>query len=143
MFSVSGITLIGEHIAREGMQFVFNGGAPECRECKLKIACLNLEPGQHYRVAEVRPKHHDECVIHEGGVRIVRVEEITHRRAVRRKQALEGSIITPDERSCPVIGCPSYRLCFPLGIGKAKHKVLRDLGPVKCAIGEELRLIEV
>jgi uncharacterized protein (UPF0179 family) len=140
---VSGITLIGEHIAKVGTEFVFNGGAPECRECKLKIACLNLEPGQHYRVAEVRPKHHDECVIHEEGVRIVRVEEIQSRIAVRRRQAIEGSLITPDARSCHVLSCPNYRLCFPLGTKKAKYKVLKDAGPVQCAIGEDLRMVDV
>ncbi len=140
---MSGITLIGEHIASVGTQFVFNGGAPECRECKLKIACLNLEPGQHYRVVEVRPKHHDECVIHEQGVRIVRVEEIRSRIAVRRRQAFEGSIITTDERRCHIKSCPNYRLCFPLGAKRGKYKVLKDLGSVQCAIGEDLRLIEV
>lgn len=143
MVSTSGITLIGEHIARVGTQFVFNGGAPECRECKLKIACLNLEPGQHYKVVEVRPKHHDECLIHEEGVRIVRVEETTHQIAVRRRQALEGSLISPDERRCDYIGCPNYRLCFPLGAKKSKYKVIRDMGAVQCSIGEDLRLIEV
>lgn len=140
---MSGITLIGEHIAKVGTQFVFNGGAPECRECKLKIACLNLEHGQHYKVVEVRPKHHDECVIHEEGVRIVRVEEINHTIAVRRRQALEGSIITPDARRCHVLGCPNYRLCFPLGVPKGKYKVIKDTGAVKCSIGEDLRLVEV
>lgn len=140
---MSGITLIGEHIAKEGTRFVFNGGAPECRECKLKIACLNLEPGQHYRVVEVRSKHHDECVIHEEGVRIVRVEELRQNIAVRRRQALEGSLITPDARTCPVVGCENYRLCFPLGSTKGKYKVLKDVGPVRCAAGEDLRLIEV
>jgi len=138
-----GITLIGEHIAKEGNEFVFNGPAPECRECKLKVACLNLEPGQHYKIVEVRPKHHDDCFIHEGGVRVVRVEEIPQKIAVRRKQAIEGSVITPEERKCNFVGCPNYRYCFPLGARKSKYKVLKDLGPIECAIGEDLRLIEV
>ncbi|MBX8639258.1 MAG: UPF0179 family protein [Thermoplasmata archaeon] len=138
-----GITLIGEHIAREGGAFIFNGPSPECRDCRLKVACLNLEPGQHYRVVEVRSKHHDDCAIHEGGVRVVRVEEITHRIAVRRKQVVEGSVIVPDRRSCNFVGCPSYRCCFPQGVQKQKFKIIRDLGPVECRIGEELRMIEV
>lgn len=125
------------------MTFVFNGPAPECRECKLKVACLNLEPGQHYRIAEVRPKHHDECFIHEEGVRVVRVEEIPQLIAVRRRQAIEGSVITPDERRCEVVGCPNYRFCFPSGSRKQKYKVARDLRQLECAIGEDLRLIEV
>ncbi|MBX8636863.1 MAG: UPF0179 family protein [Thermoplasmata archaeon] len=138
-----GITLIGEHIAKEGMNFIFNGGAPECRECKLKVACLNLEPGQHYTVVEVRPKHHDECVVHEDGVRIVRVEEKSHFIAVRRRQAVVGSIISPDQRKCDFVRCPNYRFCFPGGYRKPKHKVLRDAGAVNCEAGEDLRLIEV
>ncbi len=138
-----GITLIGEHLAKEGTQFVFNGPSPECRDCKLKVACLNLEPGQHYRVVEVRPKHHDDCAIHQDGVRVVKVEECVNRIAVRRRQAVEGSIISPDRRECSVLGCPNYRLCFPLGVQKQKYKVLSVGNPVECSIGEDLRLIEV
>jgi len=140
---MSGITLIGEHIAKQDLTFVFNGGAPECRECRLKVACLNLEPGQHYRIAEVRSVHHDECVIHEGGVRVVRVEEIPHFIAVRRRQALVGSIITPEQRHCEFVGCPNYRLCFPLGVQRIKVRIVRDMGGVECAIGEDLRKIEI
>ena len=140
---MSGITLIGEHIAKEGTGFIFNGGVAECRECKLKVACLNLEPGQHYTVVEVRPKHHDECVVHEGGVRVVRVEEKYHSIAVRRRQAVVGSIISPDQRTCNFLRCPNYRLCFPAGYRRLKQKVLRDAGAVVCEAGEDLRLIEV
>ncbi len=138
-----GITLIGEHIAKAGMSFIFNGGAPECRDCRLKVACLNLEPGQRYTVVEVRPKHHDECAVHDGGVRVVRVEEKSHFIAVRRRQALVGSIISPDQRTCIHVGCPSYRLCFPAGYRRPKQKVIRDAGAVNCRAGEDLRLIEV
>ncbi len=140
---MSNITLIGEHLAREGTDFIFNGAAAECRECRLKVACLNLTPGQHYTVVEVRPKHHDECFIHEGGVRIVRVEEKSHLIAVRRRQAVVGSIISPDQRKCNFVRCPNYRLCFPSGYIKPKHKVLSDAGPVICEAGEDLRFIEV
>ncbi|MEM3851693.1 MAG: UPF0179 family protein [Methanomassiliicoccales archaeon] len=140
---MSGITLIGEHIAKEGTTFVFNGPMPECRECKLKVACLNLEPGQHYKVAEVRTKHHDECVLHEEGVRVVRVEEIGQQIAIRRKQAIEGSMITPEERRCNVLSCPNYRLCFPLGTRRTRVKIKSVVGPVQCLIGEDLRLVEI
>ena len=63
------ITLIGEHLAKEGEEFVYRGPLTECRDCKLKGVCFNLDAGGLYRIRSVRPVHH-ECRIHEEGVRV-------------------------------------------------------------------------
>ncbi len=53
------ITLIGEHQAKEGEQFVYRGPLTECRECKLKAVCFNLDPGSMYRIKKIRDVHHE------------------------------------------------------------------------------------
>ena len=51
------ITLIGEEMAREGAEFYFLGPLTECKDCRLKGVCFNLEQGSRYRVSEVRDAH--------------------------------------------------------------------------------------
>jgi len=53
------ITLVGEKQAREGQMFVFVGPLTECRDCKLKTVCFNLEEGRTYVIKSVRTVHHD------------------------------------------------------------------------------------
>ncbi|PJB22268.1 MAG: hypothetical protein CO114_00925, partial [Euryarchaeota archaeon CG_4_9_14_3_um_filter_38_12] len=69
------VTLVGEKIAKKDNEFIYIGSLPECRGCKLKTVCFNLDEGRRYKITNIRDIHHD-CKIHEGGVRIVEVEKI-------------------------------------------------------------------
>ena len=75
------VTLIGEDFAEVGKTFVFRGPITECRDCKLKGICFNLDAGCRYCVKEVRDVHH-ECRIHESGVCAAEVEKLNINGAV-------------------------------------------------------------
>lgn len=135
------VTLIGEKQAKEGTVFVYRGFVPECRECKLKAVCFNLDSGGVYRIKGVREVHH-ECKMHEDGVRVVEVERVPITVCVTQKFALEGSTITFDEIKCKNLGCQSYRLCHPVAIERgSKCKVREVHGEVPCPEGN--KVIEV
>jgi uncharacterized protein (UPF0179 family) len=132
------ITLIGERQAQTGLVFVYKGFVPECRECKLKAVCFNLDPGGTYRVKAVREVHHD-CKMHEDGVRVVEVEKLPAMVRVAQKYALEGSTITYDEVKCKNLGCQSYRTCHPVALEKGcKYKVKEVHGEVSCPEGNKI-----
>lgn len=135
------ITLIGERQAKDGVVFVYNGFVPECRECKLKAVCFNLDSGGVYRIKAVRDVHH-ECKMHEDGVRVVEVEKIPATICVAQKFALEGSTITYDEIKCKNVGCERYRLCHPVAVERGnKYKIVQVRGEVPCPEGN--KIIEV
>ncbi|OPY32505.1 MAG: hypothetical protein A4E32_01087 [Methanomassiliicoccales archaeon PtaU1.Bin124] len=135
------ITLIGERQAREGAKFVYRGPQTECRECKLKAVCFNLDAGGQYRIKVKRDVRH-ECKIHEDGVRVVEVERIPRTVAVNKKAAQEGSTITLEEIRCRNLGCTKYRLCHPFGLEKGmKGKITKVSGDLECPEG--MKLVEV
>ena len=57
------ITLLSEPQAKVGGEFYFMGPLTDCKDCRLKGVCFNLEPGSRYRVVEVRSQRHacEEC----------------------------------------------------------------------------------
>ena len=137
------ITLIGEHLAKEGSVFVYRGPLTECRECKLKAVCFNLEQGGQYRIKATRDVKH-ECRMHEEGVRVVEVERLPVRVGVGQRYALEGSTITFEESRCRNLGCASYRVCHPVGVKRGtKCKVRSVLGDIECPEGAKVIEIEV
>ena len=68
------VTLVGEIQAEIGNTLIFRGPLSECRDCKRKTVCFNLEEGTLYEIVSVRDKHHD-CDVHEGGVRVVELKK--------------------------------------------------------------------
>lgn len=133
--------MIGERQAKEGVVFVYKGFVPECRECKLKAVCFNLDSGGMYRIKAVRDVHH-ECKMHEDGVRVVEVEKLPATIGVGAKFALEGSTITYDEVKCKNVGCEHHHLCHPVALERGgKYKVVEVHGEVACPEGG--KVIEV
>jgi uncharacterized protein (UPF0179 family) len=113
----------------------------ECRDCRLKAVCFNLDVGGMYRIKKARDVHHD-CRIHEEGVRVVEVEKIPIRCAVLHKHAIEGSTITVDDMKCKNLGCVQYRICHPLKVEKsAKYRLANVAGDIVCPEG--LKIVEV
>lgn len=135
------ITLVGELQARKGETFVYCGPLSECRECKLKTVCFNLDVGRLYRVSSVRQKHH-ECKIHENGVRVIEAEPIGIPASVPSKSAVEGTMISFEPRQCNSIYCGSYRLCHPLGVASGtKYQVAEVHGEIACEDGLPLKKV--
>ncbi|MEM0449168.1 MAG: UPF0179 family protein [Methanomassiliicoccales archaeon] len=135
------ITLIGVRQAKEGVTFIYKGFVPECRDCKLKAVCFNLDPGGIYRVKAVRDVRHD-CKIHDDAVQVVEVEKLSASVAIAQKFALEGSTITYDEVKCKNLGCVNFRLCHPQAIERGgKYKIKEVKGELECPEGN--KVIEV
>jgi len=137
------ITLVGEKQSTEGYEFIYMGPLSDCRECRLKTVCFNLEEGRRYRITKIRDVHH-ECKVHEGGVRVVEVEKIPVNAALNAKLAIEGSMITFEPLECKNLGCDHYRLCHPLGVkAKSKYKILRVKKEIKCPEGKKIKEVEM
>lgn len=133
------ITLVGEKQAREGQMFVFVGPLTECRDCRLKTVCFNLEEGRTYTIRSVRTVHHD-CKIHEGGVRVVEVEKAPIRTTIPTRAALEGTTYSWQGKECQNLGCAHYILCTPKGMkAQEKYRVVKVFGYVDCPDGETLK----
>lgn len=132
------ITLIGEPQARPGAEFYFMGPLTECKDCRLKGVCFNLEPGSRYRVVEVRNQRHD-CVECEGEVVAVEVEKVPTPAAVPKKGSMEGITITYSEPKCEEVGCPNYRKCHAPGKRDgAKYTITRLGKALDCPLGEKM-----
>jgi len=135
------ITLVGELQAKKGETFVYCGPLSECRECKLKTVCFNLDVGRWYKVSSVREKHH-ECKVHERGVRVVEAEPIGIPASVPARSAVEGTTLSFEPRQCNSVYCDCYRLCHPMGVaGGMKYQVLQVLGDIPCEDGQPLKKV--
>ncbi|MDR0335300.1 MAG: UPF0179 family protein [Methanomassiliicoccaceae archaeon] len=137
------ITLIGETQARIGNRFYFTGPLTECKECRLRGICFNLEPGSLYEVVAVRDTIHD-CPIHEGSVRVVEAERKPIPAAVPRKHAIDGSTVTFECRKCNNIGCGDRAYCVPVSIKDGtKLRITDVIGDLDCPNGENMVLVKL
>jgi len=135
------VTLIGEKQAKVGAEFIFNGAADKCSECRLKKSCANLEVGRRYRVENVREGIKHDCYIHEDGVRVVEVMEPPIEVAIDAKYAMTGFKIVFEPVDCeqPEL----FDLCHPPGLIEGDRcvvlNVIRDVTDEK----KGLKLVEV
>lgn len=137
------ITLIGERQVKQGTEFVYRGPLTECKECKLKSVCFNLEQGRKYRIKGVRGVRH-ECKIHEGGVQVVEVESVPLTIAVNGKSAFEGSTIVFEFPDCGDVTCKEYRLCNPIALKSGgKAEILRVGKDLNCSRGHALKEVTI
>jgi uncharacterized protein (UPF0179 family) len=137
------ITLVGEKQAKEGYEFVYIGSLSECKECKLKTVCFNLEQGLRYRVKSVRTKHHN-CIVHEEGVRVVEVEKVPLPIGIDSNLAIEGSTADIKEIICNNIGCMNYHICFPRGFYRGtSYRIVKITKDIECPDGKKLKEILV
>ncbi len=132
------ITLISEPQAKVGGEFYFLGPITECKDCRLKGVCFNLEPGSRYRVVKVRNQKHT-CPECEGEVVAVEVEKVSTPTAVPKKGAIEGVTITYVGSRCDEISCPNFGLCHPVGKKDGQKYTIARLGSdLECPIGEKI-----
>lgn len=136
------VTLIGEKMAKKGVEFVYIGPLTECRDCKLKTVCFNLEVGRRYLVRDVRNVKHN-CNLHEDGVRVVEVESLPDKVGILGRLAIDGSVITFEHQKCGNMACENYLYCVPRYIKKGeKIKIEKILSDIRCPMKHNLRLIE-
>ena len=118
---------------------IFRGSLSECKDCKRKTVCFNLEEGTLYEIVGVREKHHD-CNVHESGVRVVELKKAPVDTSLDTKHAIEGSTVSIDKEECLNVGCEHYRMCFILGPKSSKRfRVAKVLGELKCPEGRNLK----
>jgi uncharacterized protein (UPF0179 family) len=138
------VTLIGTVLARQGVEFVYEGEAAACETCKVKKACHNLQKGRRYRIVTVRTTHHD-CPVHVNGATAVEVMEAPITALISADRAITNSKIR-FEISCSKTDCRSYELCHPDGILDGEKYVVADVlgnAPDICEKGRALKLVEL
>lgn len=137
------VTLIGEHLAKKGLEFVFGGCLSKCKSCEIKNSCCGLEKSRWYRVVGVRDKKHD-CKVHHGDVKVVEVEKIPIKAAVSGRTVIEGSVVTFESKKCKKFECGNFRLCHPIGIeDKQKYDVKSVDKKIDCRRGYDLKEVEL
>lgn len=140
--SLANVTLVGEKQAKKGNIFIYIGPLSECRDCKVKTVCFNLEEGRKYKIKDIRAMHHD-CKVHEGGVRAVEYEILPIDCAINSDAAIEKARITGKEPDkCNNKGCENYKLCFPKGLKSGtQYEIKKVNDKVSCSEGKELKKI--
>lgn len=137
------VTLVGELLAKENEVIVYFGPLSECRECKLKTVCFNLDLGHWYKVVSVREVHH-ECKIHEEGVRVVEVEAFDIPAVIQSKIAVEGTMLKFESPKCSSISCANFRLCHPIGVSDGnKYTISSVFDDVDCEEGKNLKRVHL
>ena len=48
------VTLVGTVLAKQGIEFIYEGEVYGCETCKVKKACNNLQAGRKYRIVSVQ-----------------------------------------------------------------------------------------
>jgi uncharacterized protein (UPF0179 family) len=132
------VTLVGEGQATVGREFVYRGPQAECRECKVKAACLNQEIGVRYRIVSVREVSHP-CLLNEDRACVVEVEPAPPECSLPVRKAVEGATVTYEGLVCSNAACPNYRTCHPIGIEPGTRlKILEAGKELDCPLGYEI-----
>lgn len=126
------ITLIGPDLTKEGLEFIFEGEAPECNTCRLKNTCMSLEKGRRYQISKILNDTVHDCPLHDGGARVVEVVKAPIIAAIDSKNAVKGAKIKYSAPKCDEPGSEIYDLCHPLGLKNGD----------KCTIAEILGTVE-
>jgi len=136
------ITLVGEKLAKPGMEFIYYGPAEPCKTCKLAGVCVgNLEPGRRYKILRVRsmPSHY--CPLHEGKARVVEVVEPSIEVAVEPRLAIPGSVIRLRFEECN--DEEKADIFRPEGLFEGDSvKIIEVTGEVECN-GKTYRIVKV
>ena len=138
------VTLVGTVLAKQGTEFIYEGEAAECDNCKVKKACNNLQKGRRYRIVTVRTTHH-ECPVHLNGATAVEVMDAPVTMLINADMAIVNSKIKV-ELSCNRGECRSFALCRPEGVVDGEKYIVADVignAPEICDKGRALKLVEI
>ncbi len=137
------ITLLSVAEAREGFGFVYQGGAPVCRTCPYRHACLTLEVGRRYEVTKVRPVTHP-CALQETDANVVEVKPVPRALVVDSRSAVVGSQVEVGRYPCRRLDCPNWSICAGPSV-PAKQRFRIDSiveEPAECRIGRTLKRVD-
>ena len=134
------ITLLATGEAREGFEFVYEGGAPVCRTCAYRHACLTLDPGRRYAVTKVRAIVHP-CALQESEAHVVEVKPVARSLLVDSRSAVVGSSVEIGRYPCRRLDCPNWWDCAgPSLPAKQRYRIEPvDTAPAECRIGRTLK----
>ncbi|MGA7862093.1 MAG: UPF0179 family protein [Thermoplasmata archaeon] len=137
------ITLLAHAQAKVGAEFVYMGGAPVCRTCPYRHACLTLDPGRRYIVSKVRPVEHP-CALQETSANVVEVTVTPRTLVVESMGAVAGSTVETGRYPCNRLDCSNWQVCAgPSLPPKQRFKIQTvDPGPTECLIGRKLKRVE-
>ena len=137
------ITLLAVGEAREGFEFVYQGGAPVCRGCPYRQACLTLDPGRRYAVTKVRPLTHP-CALQESDAHVVEVSPVARSLVLDARTAVVGSSVEVGRYPCRRLDCPNWSICAgPSLPARQRFRIERiDEGAAECRIGRTLKRVD-
>jgi uncharacterized protein (UPF0179 family) len=138
------VTLVGTVLAKQGVDFIYEGEVAGCDTCKVKKACNNLQKGRKYRIVSVRTTHH-ECMVHFNGATAVEVIEAPVTALINADMAIINSKIKLD-LSCKKTDCLSFPLCHPDGVVEGEKYIVNTiLGNASdtCEKGRALKLVDI
>ena len=137
------ITLLSEAEASEGFRFVYQGGAPICRSCPYRQACLTLDAGRRYEVTKVRAVAHP-CALQETTARVVEVRPLARTIVVDSRSAVVGGSVEVGRYACRRLDCPNWEVCAgPSLPAKQRFRIESvEPEPAECRIGRPLRRVE-
>ena len=138
------VTLVGTVLAKQGIEFIYEGEVAGCETCKIKKACNNLQVGRKYRIVSVRTTHHD-CPVHLNGATAVEVTDAPVSALINADMAIINSKVKI-EFSCNKSDCRSFPLCRPDGLVAGEKNIVTDIlgnAPDICYKGRSLKLVDV
>lgn len=137
------ITMIAQQQAKPDFVFIYQGGAPPCRPCPFRNACLTLDPGHRYRVTKVREVKHP-CALQETDANVVEVAPLPRPLLVEAGAAVEGSTVEQGRFECGRLDCPNWDACAGPAVGpKSKFRIVKvDPAKAVCLIGRNLKRVE-
>jgi uncharacterized protein len=137
------ITLLGTAESKEGYQFTYQGGAPVCRTCPYRHACLTLDVGRQYAVTKVRTVTHP-CALQESEAHVVEVKAVPRSLVVDSRSAVVGSSVELGRYPCQRIDCPNWWICAGPNLPpKQRFRIERvHPEPAECRIGRTLKRVD-
>jgi len=137
------ITLLANAEAYEGYEFLYQGGAPICRTCPYRHACLTLDPGRKYVVSRVRTITHP-CALQETDAHVVEVKPVARALVVDTRSAVVGSSVEVGRYPCRRLDCPNWSICAgPSLPAKQRYRIERvDDEAAECRVGRTLKRVD-
>jgi len=137
------ITLLAHAQARVGAEFVYMGGAPVCRTCPYRHACLTLDPGRQYIVSKVRPVEHP-CALQETSANVVEVTAAPRTLVVESMSAVGGSAVEVGRYPCNRLDCSNWQVCAGPSLPPKQRFRIQSVEPgaAECRIGRKLKRVE-
>ncbi|MCI4343499.1 MAG: UPF0179 family protein [Thermoplasmata archaeon] len=137
------ITLLASAEAKEGFEFVYEGGAPVCRTCPYRHACLTLDVGRRYAVTKVRTVKHP-CALQETDANVVEVKSVARTLVVESRSAVVGSSVEIGRFACRRLDCPNWWDCAGPSLPPKQRYRIERVDPVaaECLIGRTLKRVD-